>query len=152
MDRSLVAAWMQTGPAAQLQVGHLDWIVAHVPAALRVSLAERVRGLSGLVLAEDDLYQLDAECCGRFLRNVVTVLGYPELAEFVIVPGAGPDAEGDRSRAQVEVRMPDALQSFASETTGLGLTASHCGPALRAAVEGTDLTSGPAVNPSRRRR
>lgn len=152
VDRGLVDVWMQLGPAAQLRVGHLDWFVAHVPAALRLFLAERVRGLGGLVLVEEDLYQVDSECCQLFLRNVVTGLGYPELAEFVTVPGAGPDVEGERSRVQVEVRMPDPLQSFASDTTGLGLTASHCGPALRAAVEGTDVTSRRAAKAPRRRR
>ncbi len=152
VDRGLVDAYMQVGPAAQLEVGNLDWIVAHVPAALRLSLAERVRGLSGLVLAQERLHRVDAECCRRFLRNVVTSLGYPELAEFVTVPGAGLDAGSERSRAQVEVRMPDPLQSFASDTTGLGLTTSHCGPALRAAVEGTDLTSQRAVKAPQRRR
>jgi hypothetical protein len=151
VDHGLMDICLQIGPSAQLSVGHLDWIVALVPAALRLSLAERVRGLSGLVLAEEDLHQVDAECCARFLRNVVTGLGYPELAEFVTVPCADAD-EGKRPRAQVDVRLPDALQGFAGEIAGLGLTASQCAPALRAAVEGTDLTSQRVVRAPRRRR
>jgi hypothetical protein len=150
VDQGLLDVCLQIGPSAQLSVGHLDWNVAVVPAALRLSLAERVRGLSGLVLAEDDLHRVDAECCGRLLRNVVTGLGYAELAEFVTAPCA--DAVESERRVQVDVRLPDALQGFAGQIAGLGLTASQCAPALRAAVEGTDLTSQRAVKASRRRR
>jgi hypothetical protein len=90
-------------------------------------LAERVRGLSGLVLAEEDLHQVDAECCARFLRNVVTSLGYPASAEFVTVPCVDAD-ESERPCVHVDVRLPDALQGFAGEIAGLGLTASQCVP------------------------
>ena len=114
VDQGLLDVCLQIGPSAQLSVGHLDWNVAVVPAALRLSLAQRVRGLSGLILAEDDLHQVDAECCGRLLRNVVTGLGYAELAEFVTVPCA--DADESERRAQVDVRLPDALQGFAGES------------------------------------
>ena len=152
VDRSLVDAWMQLGPAAQLRVGHLDWFVAHVPAALRLSLAERLRGLGGLVLVEEDLYQVDSECCQRFLRNVVTVWAIRNWLSSSPCQVPAPMLRASGRVCRLRCGCPIPLQSFASDTTGLGLTASHCGPALHAAVEGTDVTSRRAAKAPRRRR
>lgn len=149
VDRGLVDVLLQVGPSAQLRVGPLDWVAALVPAALRLSLAERVRGLGGLVLADEDLYRVDAACCARFLRNLVTGLGYPELAEHVTVPSV--DHADSAERTDVEVRMPFSEQGFASETVGIGLTITHCAPALRTALAGTDLASSRVQKRPRRR-
>ncbi|WP_125728740.1 hypothetical protein [Kibdelosporangium aridum] len=94
IDRELLNVCIQLGPSAQLSVGHLDWAVAVVPAACRVGLAERDCGLGGLILLDRQHHRVDSAFCQRFLRNLATSLGYPELARYVSAPGDGAEVKG----------------------------------------------------------
>ncbi len=110
-----------------------------VPAALRLQLAERHRGLTGLVLVEERLHRVNNEVCARFLRNLVTWLDHPELAKHVIVAHSGDDVAEDATGATPDVGLPWPKDGFTSEGLGNGVTLAHCAPALRAALVGDDL-------------
>lgn len=159
IDRNLIDACIDVGPAAQLKVGDLDWVVAVVPAAFRLTLIERNRGLNGLILLEEDLHRVNAEVCVRFLRNLVTHFGHPELAEHATSTrcrGHDADVTDIPPEVAVEVRLPWQQHGFASEGVGSGITPAQCAPALRAALDGYDLPvpgvpTTPKKAPPRRR-
>lgn len=157
IDPDFIDACIDAGPAALLQVGDLDWVVAMVPAALRLQLAERDRGLTGLVLLEEGLYQIKNEMCARFLRNLVTWLGHPELAKHVTVTHSDDNVDEDVTDESPDVGSLWPKDGFASVGRGNGVTLADCAPALRAALADHDLPtmkkpSAPQRRSPRRRR
>jgi hypothetical protein len=144
-------------PHARIAAGDLNWVVGRVPAALRPVLAERDRGLTGLVLADERIRNFNSERCALLLRNLLTSLGAPELAEHVMVRGVetatsdGPPGQ----RASKPALGPHWQQTgFASGVFDAGLTREQCLPALQAAMSGQSLPSprgGTRARPSARR-
>jgi hypothetical protein len=144
-------------PHARIAAGDLDWIVGRVPAALRPVLAERDRGLTGLVLADERIRNFDSERCALLLRNLLTSLGAPELAEHVMVQGvetATTDGPPRQRASKPALGLHWQQTGFASGVFGAGLTREQCLPALQAAMSGQSLPSprgGTRARPSARR-
>ena len=68
-------------PHAWVEVDELDWVVARPPAAARPLLAERDRGLVGLVLDDEHGHVFDADRCALLLRNILISLGCQRRGE-----------------------------------------------------------------------
>jgi hypothetical protein len=123
-------------PYAEIRADEFSWVVARVPAALALLLAEQGRARTGLVLADERCHLFDVRRCGLFLRNLLVDLGCPELAEHVreVVPEAGAIvfAGADESGLPA-ARLHRQLQGFATGLNHHGLTRERCLPALRAA-------------------
>ncbi|WP_431894348.1 hypothetical protein [Micromonospora haikouensis] len=119
-------------------------------------LAERDRGLTGLVLADERIRNFDPERCALLLRNLLTSLGAPELAEHVLVQGAETTILNGPPRRAIKPALGPHWQQtgFASGVFGAGLTREQCLPALQAAMDGQSLPSpgrNPRARPSARR-
>lgn len=144
-------------PHARIAAGDLEWVVGRVPAALRPVLAESDRGLTGLVLADERIRNFDSERCALLLRNLLTSLGAPELAEHVLVQGAGTTIlNGPPGQRAIKpaLGLHSQQTGFASGVFGAGVTREQCLPALQAAMDGRSLPSSgrnPHARPSARR-
>jgi hypothetical protein len=144
-------------PHACIDFGELDWVVARLPAATRPLLAERERGLVGLVLADDYTWSFDAERCGLLLRNLLTSLGCPDLADHVSVHRADriPPLLGiQEETAEVNVRLHWQQVGFGTGLRDNGTTREQCMEAMHAAFEGMTVRapSGSGRRPSTKRR
>jgi hypothetical protein len=131
-------------PRAEIRADEFSWVVARVPAAFALFLRERERGLTGLVLADERCHLFDVHRCGLFLRNLLTDLGCPELADHVreVEPEAGTIIFAGAQETELPVaRLHRRLQGFATGLSQHGLTRERCLPALRAACSDEQLRS-----------
>jgi hypothetical protein len=121
-------------PHARLAAGPVTWVAARVPAVLGLFLATRDHGLTGLVLATEGARGFDPARCARFLRNLVTHLGMPGLADLVQEQSTEPVGGGGGEA------LPERLRSFDTGLHGdTGLTLADCVLPVRAAMAGYDL-------------
>ncbi|MEU9044437.1 MULTISPECIES: hypothetical protein [unclassified Kitasatospora] len=118
-------------PCARLPTDDGDLLVGRVPAVLGLFLAGRERGLNGLILEREHTHAFDAATCALFLRNAVTLLGWPELAPYVETDLSAPaPGAGDRDQPN----WPHI--GFGTGFQDRGLTRSDLLPALQAAWGG----------------
>ncbi|WP_370936451.1 hypothetical protein [Amycolatopsis sp. cg13] len=151
IDPDLIELVARLGPSASLEIAHIDWTVAVVPAACRVAFASSGR-TGRLILLDNPGYRVTDETCELFLRNVVRAAGYPELAQHV--RGRMPEqSEQSREVTDSEYDMARALsqRGFNTRGYGFGLTIGDCDTALRAAMQGEEFAR-PTVSRSRRSR
>lgn len=127
-------------PHARLTTREFAWVAARVPAIFRVFLSERDHGLMGLVLHDERTQQFDTSTAALFLRNLVTDLGSPDLAQHVrehdIDAGDPHEDDGDVPACPT---LHWQLHGFGAGITDAGLTRERCLPALRAALNGQEL-------------
>ncbi|MFJ7244556.1 hypothetical protein ACIQWA_07870 [Kitasatospora sp. NPDC098652] len=128
-------------PCARLPTDEGDLLVGRVPAVLGLFLTERERGLNGLILDREHTHMFDTATCVLFLRNVVTLRGWPELAPYVEADLSNPASVADTGD---EPDWPHI--GFGTGFQDLGLTRSDLLPALQAAMNGREVpVAGPAA-------
>jgi hypothetical protein len=136
-------------PHAELETREFNWIAAKVPAIFRLFLAERNRGLVGLVLDEERMHRYDPTTAALFLRNLVVELDAPSLARHVRVGGPGVETVDPDEQAP-ESTLHWQLHGFGTGISDAGITREQCLPALRAAIDSIELK--PKTRPQRPRR
>lgn len=153
LDTDLLDVLARTGPSATLKIAHLDWTVAELPAACRLSFASNDDGSGGVILLEEPGHQVTHETCELFLRNLAHSLGYPDLTQHVRRGTAALDHTPRTKATDHEYDLSAAVQrrGFSSSPSGDGISADTCRPALLAALEGDELVR-PSAGRKRRSR
>lgn len=130
-------------PCARIHTDRFTWLAGRVPAMLGAFLKERDRGLQGLVLEEEHVQVFDANACALFLRNLVTHLGDPGLADHVENGRSHPDLPHTGGEdGPPETRLHWQRHGFGTGFLDAGITREECLPALRAAGEGREIPRG----------
>jgi len=139
--QDLVDTYLSINGGAELQLGGIDWVVARVPSAFRLQLAEFESGRVGIVLLESETHMMGSETCARFLRNLLVELGYPAAAQRVIerpeLEPMYPRESDDESNVEVPQWPRDGFSSFINSR---GISIVDCAMPLRLAINGIDST------------
>jgi hypothetical protein len=153
IDTDLLDVLARTGPLATLEIVHLDWMIAELPAACRLSFASNDEGSGGVVLLEEPGYQVTHESCELFLRNLAHSLGYRDLAQHVRRGPAALDRTPRTKATDREYELSVAVKQrgFNSSPEGDSISADTCRPALLAALQGDELARPSAARKRRSR-
>lgn len=116
-------------PCARIRTTKFTWLAGSVPAILRLFLQERVIGLNGLELDHEHPGFYDNEVPARFLRNLLTQNGFPELADEVETVASDPPQRDPVDTSHVDIYF----SGFGHGLHDNGLTRADCSPPLRAA-------------------
>ncbi|MEV6238892.1 Shedu anti-phage system protein SduA domain-containing protein [Lentzea sp. NPDC051838] len=115
-------------PCSRIRSTTFSWLAGRIPAIFRLFLQERDRGLNGLELDSEHIY--DDEQRALFLRNLFTVHGLPQLARRVETVATNPPKKPPVDTSDLNMH----LRGFGYGVGDGGLSPAECRYALNAAL------------------
>ncbi|GAB7180223.1 hypothetical protein ATKI12_0054 [Kitasatospora sp. Ki12] len=139
MDKPLCDLFITVLPCAHLHTRDFVWTAGRVPAVLGQFFFDKHAGERiGVILEPDDVAAFDPATCVLFLRNLVTQLGQPDLADYVEA-GVGAAASDDVRADYPAARLRWPHGGLVYVYPGLGMTSEDLLPALYAAKDGVSV-------------